>query len=116
MKVFVYRNLHKGRLSVRSVETGRVIAHVDSIVLSDCKFKVSKAGRARVLREKRKNVHAGVQGTWIRGVEIHDTTQCQRIIYNPYKFESFVRESSLEPIFVSDKAVITIRGAFVEHK
>lgn len=61
-KVFVYWNLHKQLFSVKSVKTGRVVAHVDNLYLRDATFKVSEAGRQRVLREKRKNVHAGVQG------------------------------------------------------
>ena len=113
MKVFVYRNLHKSCLSVRSVKTGRVIAHVDSIVLENCNFKVSKSGRARVLREKRKNVHAGVEGTWVQGAKVPDTSQLKRVIYDPYKFESFVLESNHNPVFVSDRAFVTIEGAYV---
>jgi hypothetical protein len=65
MKVFVYRNLRRGCLSVRDTKTRRVIAHVDEIFLRDVKFKVSKAGRERVLKEKQKNVHAGVEGNII---------------------------------------------------
>lgn len=62
MKVKVYFNLHKHCFSVVSLEKGdsygKVVAHVSEIMLSEVKFKVSEAGRQRVLREKRKNVHA----------------------------------------------------------
>jgi len=65
MKVFVYYNLHKSCWSVRASDgplKGKVIAHAGSVFLRDATFKVSEAGRQRVLKEQRKNVHAGVEG------------------------------------------------------
>jgi hypothetical protein len=56
MKVFIYWNLHKLCWSVRDQQTRRVFDHVTSVVLRDCKFKVSEAGRQRVLREKQKKI------------------------------------------------------------
>lgn len=87
MKVFVYRNLHKKCYSVKCWKTKKVIAHVEKISLIDAKFKVSEAGRQRVIKEKRKNVHAGVLGT-ISDVSL--ICQGTRVTYNPYKFNSFV--------------------------
>jgi len=43
---------------------GKVIDHVLGLALKDATFKVSRAGRERVIREQRKNVHAGVQGSY----------------------------------------------------
>ncbi len=114
MKVFVYFNLRKRCWSIKALEgprKGRVIGHAKRVLLTDCTFKVSEAGRQRVLREKRKNVHAGVVGTMysedsflphdaperpglgpmeeqriLRGIE----AECERITYNPYKYTSFV--------------------------
>jgi len=62
-RVFVYRNLHQDCWSVKSKETGRVVAHADRVELSDVEFKVSEPGRQRVLKEQSKNVHAGLVGT-----------------------------------------------------
>ena len=65
IKVFAYRNLHRQCWSVKALEgplKGKVIYHASDITLAWCDFKVSKAGRQRVLREQKKNVHAGVQG------------------------------------------------------
>ena len=61
--VHVYRNLGnaaKERYSIR--QGGLVVGHTDEITLTDCEFKVSEAGRQRVLREGRKNVHAYIKG------------------------------------------------------
>ena len=62
----------------------RIIAH-------DVKFKVSDAGRKRVLREKKKNVHAYVQGT-IGNLHTAQSS-AYNVTYNPYKYESFVASS-----------------------
>jgi len=97
MKVFVYRNLHKNCWSIKALEgenKGRVIYHAQNVTLSDCTFKVSKAGRERVLREKLKNVHAGVVGQLNRiNIPIsYMPPQMTAVTYNPYKYESFVRK------------------------
>lgn len=93
MKVFVYFNLHRKMWSVRNVKTGRVIDHTDYIVLTDVTFKVSQAGRQRVLREKKKNVHAGVQGYVASNEDIKSIRilgKQANVTYNPYKYDSFV--------------------------
>jgi hypothetical protein len=90
------------------------MAHVDSITLKNVKFKVSAKGRERVLKEKAKNVHAGVEGEWALDTSAPDTVGWRRVIYNPYKFSSFVDEQSLEPEKANELAFITIRGAFVK--
>jgi hypothetical protein len=95
-KVFVYRNLHKQTFSVKNMETGLVVAHSDNVMLVDCKFKVSERGRQRVLREKRKNVHAGVVGYYM-GEHLIGATQ-SHATYNPYLYPSFIDRSSQEPL------------------
>jgi hypothetical protein len=67
---------------------GRVIAHMEVINLKDVSFKVSQAGRQRVLREKRKNVHAGVVGAYAQFDEMPYVDR--RVRYNPYLNETFV--------------------------
>lgn len=111
MKVFVYRNLHKNCLSVKDMNTKRVVAHVRSITLADCTFKVSEKGRQRVLRERQKNVHAGVHGIWLESDL--SSAGMKRVMYNPYKYESFVEEINLAPCFTSEIAVVTTEGAFI---
>ena len=98
MKCFVYFNLHKRCFSVKALEgpnKGRVIAHADAVYMEDCVFKVSEAGRQRVLREQRKNVHAGVVGVvryfprW--DAEKSDPSNYVGVKYNPYKYRTFVK-------------------------
>jgi len=97
MKVFVYFNLHRKCFSIKALEgpnKGRVIYHSSGVLLFDCTFKVSEAGRQRVLRERKKNVHAGVVGFLfddaVDGTYDHVLRYGTPITYNPYKYDSFV--------------------------
>lgn len=102
--VQVYRNLHRDCLSVRmKVEQTytdsngvvrrrkgwKVVAHLPAITIIEPRFKVSEAGRKRVIREGRKNVHAYVEGVVGTLDECRDG---QRVYYDPFKFETFVTE------------------------
>lgn len=117
MRVFVYYNLHKKIFSVKALEgssKGKVISHSNDLVLENIEFKVSQAGRARVLREKQKNVHAGVSGTW-REHDRYDAVynpSMVAITYNPYKYSSFVLKDNEEPIFNAKLAVLKNRSIF----
>lgn len=110
MKVFVYFNLHKNLWSVRALEgpcRGKVIAHRASLMLRDCVFKVSEAGRQRVLRERCKNVHAGVVGTlWDEAVP-GDVCCREGVTYNPYLYSTFVERATLTPTFAAQWAMFS---------
>lgn len=106
-RVEVYWNLHKGCFSYRPI--GGKVNHALTVVLKDVTFAVQPAGRERVLREKKKNVHAFVRGTLIAAtdmlgyVEMHPGFQNRDVIrliddclddgvcvrYNPYESDSF---------------------------
>ncbi len=104
MKVYVYYNLHKKVWSIKALEgpeKGRVIGHSSMVVLENCTFKVSEAGRQRVLREQRKNVHAGVVGTLVAVAGERawfPYPVSKQVTYNPYKYETFVYRSDESPI------------------
>ena len=89
--VKVYRNLHKGCWSVK--QNGLVKAHSDKINLYDCSFLVNEKNRLKVIKEKRKNVHAGVLGYIEKWIDLdweknHSTAR--PVTYNPYKYKNFV--------------------------
>lgn len=117
MKVFVYFNLHKKVFSVRALEgdkKGLVIAHADKITLRDVAFKVSEAGRQRVLREKRKNVHAGVVGQWDGALDAAIVAENDiSVTYNPYVYDSFVLRDDETPIHWASSAYLDNRKIFV---
>ncbi|WP_018234229.1 hypothetical protein [Thioalkalivibrio thiocyanodenitrificans] len=109
MRVFVYKNLHKGCFSVKSLEgedKGRVIAHARAVLLQDACFKVSEAGRQRVLKERRKNVHAGVVGQLSLMVALDEPPdrtltpppRCVLVTYNPYRYRTFVTDGTEIPV------------------
>ena len=61
-RVKVYFNLNLDCLSVIDAETGLLYCHAHRVEIHNAKFRVQPAGRERVLREKRKNVHAYIIG------------------------------------------------------
>jgi hypothetical protein len=105
-RVKVYRNLTAKCYSV--MYRGIVIAHVDSIRLKNVTFQVSEAGRQRVLREKRKNVHAFIVGN-VSMVPALD--KGDRVSYNPYRGEKFTVNG--EPIEQAGEVCLTENGVFL---
>lgn len=88
--VEVYKNLRSDCYSVR--QGGIVRFHTKIICLKDVTYKVSESGRQRVLREKRKNVHAFVVGTICHSEEVWKEKlpfPAAWVSYNPYKNDSF---------------------------
>ena len=124
MKVDVYRNLHKKCWSIRSVVTGRVVAHKSDATVANAKFIVQPAGRAKVLREKKKNVHAFVRGEWIEtGLYIVDDVTVANVklslpnpylrievSYNPYKMGYFYKTATEESVIDSSLVALTSQG------
>jgi len=99
MRVFVYYNLHRHLWSIKALEgahKGRVIGYSHTVLLQDAVGKVSQAGRRRVLREKRKNVHAGIVGTLVHMEGEGYFPGLNEITYNPYKYDSFVDKDTEE--------------------
>jgi len=107
MKVRIYFNLHRKCLSVqhKTSKGWRVWKHVTSISLTNVTFKVSEAGRQRVLLEKKKNVHAFLEGT----VSPYLLHLGDLITYNPYRFSTFVLKDKETPIRTADEVRVTGR-------
>jgi hypothetical protein len=89
-KYYIYFNLHKHCYSVRY--KGKVILHTTKIDCTGVTFSVSQKGRERVLKEKRKNVHAFIVAESIDTACINrfNTDLDCMVKYNPYKYSSFV--------------------------
>jgi hypothetical protein len=112
MRVFVYFNLHKRVWSVRALEgehKGRVLQHASALCLADCTFKVSEAGRQRVLRERQKNVHAGVKGTLVAAPPA-GLALPRRVTYDPYKYTTFVDADTFEAVHGSPCVLFSARA------
>ena len=124
-RVKVYFNLHKKCWSLKCLDRGKdyglVKDHARFVQLRGVIPRVSEAGRERVRREGKKNVHAGLVGELVT----HDNsdlveTVCEvlyqievdnpstypvwrEITYNPYKHTSFVFKDTGEPYVGSDE-------------
>ena len=110
MRVKVYRNLRFRDRVMYSVKAGgRVVARVPEILLSEVSLTVSEAGRQRVLREKRKNVHAYVVGE-SEGESAGPRSGWIAVRYNPYLFGSFVVSRTGRPIYKARWAKLDERG------
>jgi|TARA_B100000768_G_scaffold97626_1_gene91051 hypothetical protein len=102
MRVEVYYNLHKHIFSVR--HKGRVIAHMSDVTIMNPTYVVRQAGRLKVLKEGRKNVHAMVRGEMSE--EIFGLNNGVAVTYDPYKYSSFVTKADEQPILESKVAVL----------
>lgn len=97
LRVFVYFNLHRKCWSVKALEgpdKGRVVAHANHVTLQDARGRVGEAGRQRVLREGRKNVHAGIVGRLAWPVKA--AFDSIPLSYNPFKGPTFYNRETGE--------------------
>ena len=85
-RVRIYYNLNNKCWSVKDMKMNRVVCHADELFLDFPLPVVSEAGRQRVIREKRKWVHAYIEGT-VSPVPREGTWK--GISYNPYKASYF---------------------------
>jgi hypothetical protein len=119
MRVRVYRNLHKKCYSIVSLEKenyGKVVAHKEEVVLMSARFKVSEKGRQRVIREKRKNVHAYVVGhleEQLQGVETWERWLVEEVSYNPYKSGNFQSKKDGRAICEASLVILSASGVFI---
>jgi hypothetical protein len=99
-RYFIYRNLRTKTWSKRSTK-GIVVDHPTELWLLGATFHVSETVRQRVVRLKRKEVHAGV-----RGEVTHSPSTLQgelvEVTYNPYHYSTFVRVDDLSPVSSAD--------------
>ncbi len=130
MKVRCYRNLHNGKISIKSCEHGLVLGYADSITLRSPKFIVHESGRQKVLSTKQKNVHAYVEGVaqsvtgFVKreqnvglaggfeiglqiNTEYHHVFRCT---YNPYKHKTFVNSLTGHPVLSYTSCCIKSTG------
>ena len=99
MRVAVYRNLNRGCWSIKALEgdtKGRVIAHLDSVSLTNVTAKVSEKARQTVLLKRVRSVHA-----WLIGELDEKCIQFEgkKLRYNPYNTNGqFVDVESNMPV------------------
>jgi hypothetical protein len=124
----VYRNLHNGKWSVQSRigSTAKLYCHADEAVMLDCVFVVQPSGVLRVREHKRKFVHAFVRGVYAgqsnQSMEMSiltgksQVTDWVKVVYNPYKFLTFVRADNMKPVSSSSVVVMQKDGTVMAFK
>ena len=94
-RVEIYFNLRLKCFSVRC--QGKVIGHTPSVILNNASFKVSEAGRQRVLATGQKNIHAVVRGE-LMALDTDCNPTGEQVTYNPFRYSSFVYKRDEKPI------------------
>lgn len=92
-RVRVYRNLNNGKISIK--QGSLVVGHTDSALMKDTTFLVFEKLRQKVLVEKRKSVHAYIEGFWVDSKP--ETGEGVGIWYNPYLTDVFRITGTDEP-------------------
>ena len=106
MRVRVYFNLHQKLFSV--MYRGRVIGHSEGLELKNCKFIVSEAGRQRVIREQKKNVHAFIEGDVECKNRETSLENFEPVTYNPYRSSFFYNKQTNAPVKQAAQAVLQV--------
>ena len=114
----IYYNLHNGKWSIREVGSNLIVGHAAALTIESVTPIVREGGRQRVIKEKRKNVHAFLRGS-IRNLQGFESykgrrkpTQPRRpklsvkpadtLVYNPYKGPTFFNVSKGEEFVYAD--------------
>ena len=109
---YFYYNLHQSCWS--EMLRGKVVAHHQAVELFDVEFRVRQAGRKRVLREKRKNVHAFAIPNYFYHVPEGAQTLYQKtrgpwfeITYHPHTSGHFFCKDTGMPVSRAEAVVLT---------
>lgn len=99
--VRVFRNWKHDCYTI--MQDGRPRASARQLRLSDVEFRVRESGRQRMLRSRRKNVHAYAIGRLLDFVHPDDDRNLEAmsgrgVYYNPYEFSSFVDGETRSPV------------------
>ena len=93
-EVKIYRNLSKKTNSVMinvpnffGQKRWIVVGYIDEIRLDNAQFIVGEKTRQKVIREKKKYVHAFVKGNWRSSWKL--SGDHEQVYYNPYQSGNF---------------------------
>jgi len=88
------------------MQDGVLHASARQVRLADVEFLVRESGRQRMLRDKKKNIHAYAVGhlvDWVHPEDSRDLTVVdgRRVFYDAYRFATFVDIDSHAPVLAS---------------
>lgn len=101
----VHRNLNRSTWSL--TEPGERVRHAEAVTLARVTFRVSQAGRARVLARRCRAVHAWAVGT---PTAESPAGPLVRVTYNPFRADSFTRTDTGAPVHAAAFVVFTAAG------
>ena len=112
--VRVFKNWKLGCYNI--MQSGRLLTSAKQVRLSGVEFLVRESGRRRMLEQGRRNVHAYAVGTLVDYVHPEETRDLGKIpgrgiLYNPYRFSSFVDGETETPVKKADFAQFDESGA-----
>ncbi len=102
----IYRNLQNGTMSLQQKinKSWLVVGHVTNVAIESPKFYISQSGKNRVIRERRKNVHAWAEGKLL-GITAN-STNLEEIYYCPYSSNNFSWKKTGESIEFTNLLVV----------
>jgi len=113
-KVKVYRNLNKPDFfSICDKKSNLVLGYSKSVTLESATYIVRESSRQRVLKEKRRNVHAWVEGSLVNSGTF-PPEGVRPGYYNPYHTSLFIDHETKAPIMDSD--IAHCEGKYVYFK
>lgn len=116
MKLHCYRNLHREAWSLRDPSTGLVTGHAAHVELKDVEFRVQAGGRAAVLRDGIRRVHAYVVGKLVARAERRRERKGRwiKFTYNPFRAGTFVvaDPKNPRPIYAAARVRLDRDGAW----
>lgn len=132
----VYKNLHRDCYSVLTKRRDcddeplrwLLYKHCNNLILANCRFHVREGGRQRVIKQRKKNVHAFIEGE-IKALNVSIYSlfgenyreeidkkiaegTIRKISYNPYDNSSFV-DADGNPVYYADRVIFTVFGVFI---
>lgn len=120
MKRFhAYRNLHRALWSLRDPSSGRVVARAHHVELVDVDFRVQPAGRAAVLADGIRRVHAYVVGHLVAKRVRRQARRGRwvKFTYHPLRAGTFVVADPANPLPIYHAARVRLDrdGAWCQH-
>lgn len=109
-KVDVYFNLKTRLWSIR--HKGIVVKHAEAVTIQNARAVVSAPGRARVIREKRRTVHAVIRGEYVEAF-VRRRNGIEAVSYNPFTADHFYRVADMSPWLSGDRVYFTAGRAWV---
>jgi hypothetical protein len=113
-KYYIYRNLNTNSFSIKY--KGIVIERPIAIKLMNVDFIVSEKGRLRVLKEKRKNVHATLATSKYEILKIDKISdEYEEVYYNPYKTSFFILKRNNKKITKKDEVICLNNKIYIKN-